>query len=393
MASAVLLALAFSAILSQLADPPDGDSGPSAETPVSARISVNPSIAAAPASGHAQDELGLSSEVTGQSPWPGWVWLDGKRVSAESSDPSVRVLASRVPGGVAVAVANPGSAPALLRLEVKMPSGRYTIERLLFGPEGCRTERLQCLAQQQTGWLQKPGYLAAGTVAVYRFVDYASTAEASYRRAAERARAYRTVSASQSARLLAALRECPWMLTRARQALMSGDALPALPPIHRALLAVRHAQAVCGNAPASGTAARALRDRIASELDTLEDALGECSVAALGLVPSAWMESEASDDSRQSVHIRVRNAGSQSVSAVKLWLTGPSGCIVEPTDQAVFGTLRPGQAATAEYSAHMASKQANADTEALANPRFDGLVAHLSYYRDQAPAHVRIMVR
>jgi hypothetical protein len=178
------------------------------------------------------------------------------------------------------------------------------------------------------------------------------------------------------------------MIERAGRLMSQRDASPALRYVHRALLGVRHAQAVCGNSGGSGKAARALLEQISNALAELEAALGECSVAALGLIPSASVDAQSTaPDGKLAVEVRVRNAGAASVTAVKLWVTGPPGARIEPEDQAVFGTLKPGQTATAQFS--MKPKESSAAGGAT----HEALLGHLSYYRGQAPAHVRIAAR
>ncbi|NLI00641.1 MAG: hypothetical protein GX446_14235 [Chthonomonadales bacterium] len=388
MASALLVTVAIVTVGQQLLTPDDGEPSNQTAPAVSATILVDYEKAATAVTAGSLNDLRLSDSHADALPWQGWVSLDGKRVEATSDHEAVHVAASRIPDGVAVAVSNPGAGPALLRLHVRMPAGRYTIERLVFGPDGSRIERLQSNALNSAGAIQKPGYLPGGTGAVYRFVDYASAAARAYRRALQHARSYRSVNSRQSAIMVSALREWPWMLTQAQKLLIRDDAVEALKPIHRALLGVRHAQAVCGNTPASGPAARQILDRMSDELLALENALGECSVAALGLLPSA---TSGTAEGRVSVDVRVRNSGSHTVSAVKLWVTGPHGSSVEPSLQAVFDSLRPGQAAMAAFTA--TSKGVGAtDGEGSAIGPSD-LQAHLSYIRDQAPAHVTIAVR
>lgn len=394
-ASALLVLAALGAVLVQGVRDTENDQAPAPAAPVSASITVDAAAAPVEQNGSAVEALGLAPADGAPEPWRGWVWLDGRRVPSECDAPEVRVLATRLREGVAVAVHNPGAAPALLRLNVRLQPGRYTIERLVFGTEIARNatiERLQCGALEARGVIRKSGYLEPGSGAVYKFVDYARLAGASYRRVAQRVQKYRAVNATQSRKLETALRECPWMITRAGALMSRKDATPALRYIHRGLLAVRHAQAVCANAGGSGQAARAGREQIADELVTLESALGECSVAALGLSPSASVEVGRSAGvppatDAVSVWVKVRNSGPATVSAVKLWVTGPGSMVVEPSDQAVFGTLRPGQTAQAEYKVRRRS--GDEPNEAA----WSGILGHLSYYRDQAPAHVRIAVR
>ncbi len=394
MASALILVLAVSAFVKQVTRPDGNETETqSVGQPIEARVSADHASLGKDTEGDAAGKLGLAARDDGTPPWDDWANLDAKRVASESSHERVRVVASRIPDGLAVGISNVADAPASLRLEVRLPRGMYTIERLVLGDAGPRVERLQSAAVDTGGSIKKPGYLGPGTCAVFRFVNHASRASNAYRRAAQQSRAYRVVSASSSARLVSALKECPWMLNRISKLLAGEGAGEALAPIHRAILGVRHAQAVCGNMAASGKAATAMRDRIAAELDELESSLGECSVAALGLVPSAYV---SENDGSTQVRLSVRNSGGESVSAVKLWLTGPRGCAVEPSLQAVFDVLRPGQTATADFTASMAGEpRANgADTGQGAPAGLKGaLCGHLSYFRGQAPAHVRIEVR
>lgn len=374
-ASAVLLALAASVVL--LSTLRNSQQETSHELTVAGPVLLRVDAAREAQGPHEQASVVLLGDAAGrgEAPWHGWVWLDGPRLEVETEGNAVRTVAARIPYGVAIAVYNPTESPLPLRLSVTLPGGRYVAERLVFSDGGRRLERLQCAR----GHSEKPGMLPPASGAVYRFTNPMARASAAYKRCMQRIFELRSARADQARKLAASLRECPWNLTRGSAALARSDPREALSYIHRALLTVRHAQALCSNGVGLRRIPRRSGEQIAAELDELEAALGEASVTALDLVPSATRQHSPEDAPNVwRVCVTVRNAGTESIAAIRLWATGSSDCKIEPVDAAVFDVLRPGQAASATFKATV---EADGPCD---------LAGHLAYVRKNAPAHVRL---
>jgi len=333
------------------------------------------------------------------APWDGWVWLEGARLKAEADQDAVRVVAARIPHGIAVAVYNTSTAPADLRIAARLGPARYTVDRLVFEPAEVsapdrlpNVERLQSVLIEAVGMAEKPGRLPPGAGAVYRFVNQASVASEAYRRAMRSISQVSGAAASQRRKLTTALRECPWLLTQVQTLLNEKDPEPALKALHRALLTVRHAMALCTNAAGLGRMGKSRAAAISGDLADLEAALTECSVASLNLVPSAREQVDPDyPHGRSKVVVAVHNAGALTVRAVRLWATGTSGRVVEPGDAAVFDALGPGQAASATFRVMGPAEDASESGSGTGAAASEAIVGHLAYFRASAPAHLRFV--
>jgi hypothetical protein len=300
---------------------------------------------------------------------------------------------------------NASPSPADLRLAARLGPGRYTVDRLAFGPTEAggaasatdatvnhspTIERLQSVLMKANGMTEKPGLLPPGAGAVYRFVNHASVAAEAYRRAMQGVSRLTGAAASQRRKLTSALRECPWLLTQAQKLLTRSDPEPALKALHRGLLTVRHAMALCTNAAGLGRMRKDRAAAIAGDLADLETALTECSVATLDLVPSARERPDPSDPQGScKVVVAVQNTGALTVRAVRLWATGTPGRVVEPGDAAVFDSLRPGQAASATYRVTAPSEPTSESGTDAGSGSSAKILGHLAYFRASAPAHLR----
>lgn len=320
------------------------------------------------------------------APWHAWVWLDGPRLRAESDVPGLRVVAARIPDGFAVLLYNPGEAPIAYQLATRMLAGRYTVDRLVFSGSSRQLERLQSIGLAKTGDAAKPGVLPANSGAVYRYVNHVSRASAAYRRAMQQIAGLRTTSPTQYRQLSGAVRECPGLLSRAQTDVKSSDPDLGLRSLHRALLTVGHATALCRNATGARRVNRERGALIEKHLSALEASLVESSIASLNLVPSASARLSADRDGEMAFVVAVRNAGTRTVNGLRIWATGDDGLSVEPGEAAVFSSLRPREAVTAEFRVKVSKSDGR-----VRSPEdvLGSLYGHVAYVRASSPAHLR----
>lgn len=378
----ILLTVALAALLRDT--PPDRDAPIIVPPAIHADVTVDSTSVV---QDHTTPAVGVLPEKPEAAPWHGWVWLDGPRLEAASDVPSLRLVAARIPDGVAVLLYNPSEAPIAIQLATRMPPGRYTIDRLMFSGASRQTERLQSCALEKTGDVRKPGVLPANSGVVYRYVDHVARAAGTYRRAMQQINRLRSTSPTPYRRLAGALRECPGLLSRAQTAVRASDPEPGLRALHRALLNVGHATALCRNATGTRQVNKEHGALIEQRLSDLETSLVESSIASLNLVPSASARvSPNESDAGVSVVVAVRNAGTRTVNGLRVWATGDKGLSVEPGEAAVFASLRPRESVTAEFRV----KANPSDGRALATDDILGcLYGHVAYVRASSPAHLR----
>jgi len=341
-----------------------------------ALIRVDASKACAAGEQSAWAVISAGQMTSDAPPWDGWVSFEGQRIGVETDNAGLRAVAARIPDGIAVAIYNPGPKPIAICLRTALMPGRFMAERLVFSADGKRVERLQ----SARGVSEKPGVIPPASGAVYRYVNPMAKASSAYRRAMAGIAALKSVRADQSRRLASALRECPWLLTQASSSIGGSNPSNALASIHRALLIVRHAEALCTNAVGLRRIPRAAGEKIAADLASLEEALAEASMTALDIVPSAQWHRDTNDPVGVcTVTVKARNAGCETVSSLRLWATGEDGCRVEPADAAVFDVLKPGQSAAATFKVTVTGDSS-----------VEKLAGHVAYYRKSAPAHLRL---
>lgn len=309
----------------------------------------------------------------------GWASLTGPRVEAVADAEKPEVAAIRLPAGAAVFVRNSSEEPIAFRLSVRLPRGRYAVDRLVQSEGGASAERLQSVVCTASRPAEKPGAVQPRTVVVYRFVNPVVSSGAAYNRALRAIANLRSGYAAQYRRLVGALAECPWNIAQAQACSTSSDPTPLLEHVHRALLTVRHAQALCTNGVGLRRIPAGIGERISTELDALESWLTESSVAALCLVPGAKATPVAGGAGSYQVAVTVRNAGPRPVTALRLWAKGTEDARVEPSDAVVFPTLKPGEQASATFQVTLPEGAAPSE-----------LSGHVGYVARNAPAHLRV---
>lgn len=320
----------------------------------------------------------------GAPPWRGWAPLEGTRVVAFCNAPILSVYAVRVPQGAALLIANHAEARTPFRVQVRLPRGVYTADRLVFDMQNAETpthiERLESVVLAGDARLTKPGQLEPGHAAVYRFLNRGARAEAAFRAVKEQIRPFAGSCPREFQKLMAPLHECEDHVAALSSGITPDLRYAALPNIHRALLTVSHAQTLCQNfrneGRLGGEGAGALEDA----LNQLENELVALSAGCLNLVPD--MAVTAPDLARPAVRqvtIALTNAGGRSVSFVRIGADAPTGSTVQPAEQAMFGAVRPGETVRATFTVQLGE-----------TAKARSITADIAYYAAGAPAHLRL---
>ncbi len=355
---------------------------------------------------------------------------------------ALQTYAVRFGEGITLGLANRSDRALPIRVTLRLPRGVYTVERLTLSPAptdktgsadavthdlpaaqaappdptsdpasasgpfptaDARLERLESRFLAQAGAVVKTGVLEPGQICLYRCVD--------------QSRAARLALLDLDAQLRTLAASAPGPARRLRTLLHEGDAyLGALASggsggarrlnsVHHLLLLVGAAQSRHRNYQARHAVGAEAGAAVMGALERATDALAETSAVLLGLVPqisiatapaappAAVGPSPASGahtaglpapaDSRAAITVALTNAGTQSVTMVKLGLDSsalPSGSRSDPADPAFFGTLRPGQSVRAVFHLHCPVSREF--------PR-RLCVGDVSYFAASAPAHLR----
>lgn len=349
------------------------------DSPGTVRIEVN---STKPFDGAPTDALTVCGLIS--SPWVHWVSLEGTRLTGSSSSEKIPVYAARVPDGTAFLLVNNDPAKANFKVGVRLSRGVYTIERLTFDPKSPETlpryERLESVVQGGTGTISKPGWLLPGTAAIYRFTNRSAQTASAFDGVMNAVRAFMSSHPSEFRTVIAPLRECEGNVGALSHGISPGKRDESLRHIHRALLTLAQAQSIAQNLRGQGRLNAEDSEALANALNHLEAMLTELSAGCLNLIPA--VEIASPDPAKPQMHdvtVSLLNAGSQPVSMVKLGATAPSGCAIEPQEQALFSSLAPGETAHATFHVRM-------EGEATAN----SIVGDVAYIAARVPAHLRI---
>lgn len=321
--------------------------------------------AAAPAASQ-----GAGAEPVG---WEQWCALTGTRLSAKSSADSLPVYAARIPSGTAILIANHSEGPAEFQLALRATRGVYTVERYCVdfppdpasasaaGPaqdpaaantaDAAHVERLESVILGGKGTLRKPGRLPAGSLAVYRITNRSAQVQSAFDAAMQAMRALRAGHSGVYGRLMTPLSECADNVARLSDGIQPDERYGVLRYIHRALLTLAQAQALCRNFQSEGRLPEQRAAALGTALDGLEESLSELSGGCLGIVPGIVVGPPSADHpNTREVEVTVANTGSQSIAVVKIGAAAGKGCSVQPADLALFRELKPGEVAKARFT-------------------------------------------
>jgi hypothetical protein len=295
----------------------------------------------------------------------------------------VPVFSSRIPGGLALCAANHREAPARLALAVALPAGIYTVERLVWSIDAAdpapHVERLQSVLLEKAGWLKKSGQLNAGEAALYRFLRQDAQVQTSYRAIKKYLWQLKGTRRTEYRWLSVPFGECESNLGLMALGPRHGRKFNRAKYIHRAIVTLAHAQSLCRNFRMQGRLDQYGRP-LEEELDRLESALDEMSLACLGLAPGIALDlPDPSHPERATLTVSLANYGGQTIGFVKLGADGPKGARVSPPDTIVFQSVRPGQVVRTTFRIGLPPKCGPGD-----------IIAHIAYLAPRTPVRVRI---
>ncbi len=401
------------------------------------------------------------------------------RVTASSdlSSDALGVYAVRSENGVTVCLVNRADARLNTTVATRLPRGVYTIERLTERQEkqekekdGTRllslpnassnssssdssfnassssafssassVERLEQLEGYDlgaTGVVSKPLCLEPHQMCLYRYMDVARTARASWQEVFGQLGLMARDHAAQARRLGTMLHEADGYVSGVRGETRHNSLESRLGCVHHLLLVTAQAHSLHHNYQMRHTVDETEGRAVMAALDRLTDALSETSATLLGLVPQIDVtplpapsstqtgaganpnnavarpasfplsgltgkankkeETEGSapnlrDKSKgagtaaneRAVTVTVANTGTRTVGNVKLGLNMnllPFGMTCEPSDPAYFGALGPGQTIRATFHLRAKPGQTLHDMP---------IVGDVSYFAGTAPAHLR----
>src|SRR5262249_39580053 len=174
--------------------------------------------------------------------------------------------------------------------------------------------------------IKKSGSLAPGAASIYRFTNCAARTYLTYRKVRMDLTALKAASPPAFRRIMVPLREC-WDHVGAVTSGGVRNKEAGLKHIHRALLTLAHAQSLARNFTSEGAAGSKTARPLSNDLDGLQKSLTSLSMVLLELVPGATVSApDSADPMVRQVTVSMANAGSRSVSFVRLGAAAPSGC-------------------------------------------------------------------
>ncbi len=325
----------------------------------------------------------LTPPASGSEPvWANWITLAGARLNALTGDEAtVPAYAQRQPDGFAVVIVNHSRAKVQIRLDTRLSSGVWNIERFTFSPTESETlprlERLQSVVRDAAGSEIKPGSLSPGQAAIYRYTHRSAQVASAYRAVKSRAERVRRGHPAVYRRLRPPLEECSAHVERILNGSAAKQRYANIRSIHRALLTVAHLLTLAKNARQEDLPVPEA-DALLETLYRLEEMLAELSANSLDLVPAmAISASDPNQPQARQITVSLRNAGQRSVSYVRIQVTATDNAAIRPDEPAMFQTLRPGQSVRATFTLKLSDYGR-------------GIVARIGYYTERAPAILRL---
>ncbi len=259
--------------------------------------------------------------------WAGWD--DGERLDCTSTNESLRAVALRQSRRWTLVLWNGSDQKSRVVIEGYLPSGVYTVERLLMADGGGITlfERRNGFRQSTAGKVLRTEWLNPRSGMVLRFVERMQTAEeglGALRQAIWRSR----VSSGVLSRLAGLMREMDNHWYQVRASLRKSDMRMAARGVHRMLFL------------ASGVRVVSSKYVGAEQVDTLAesliDALSDLASAILNIVVTVRCEGGRFE-------ARVTNAGAQVWKALRI---APNVGTDEPV---VLANMKPMERAEASF--------------------------------------------
>ncbi len=268
------------------------------------RVSWSAQVADAPATPLHQF-VGASEPSDTARALGAWVgWDDAEPLLCSSTSPSIRATAMRNGRTWMIALWNDSEAKTKVTLEGELPSGIYTVERLLLTESaGISTaERRNGLVQRTNGRVQRTEWLEAHTGMLLRFSETTQTVDET-RGALRRSIWQSRTSPGVLSRLAALTREMDSHWYQVRASIRRNDVQMAARGVHRMLFLVSGIRAVSSTYGGLADVSR--------YAERLIDVLSDMSSALLNVAVMVRR-------TEQGLDVRVVNAGTQTWKALRL---------------------------------------------------------------------------
>lgn len=316
--------------------------------------------------------------------WEEWTSFKGQRLKASSTAESMPAFAWKIENGVAVCISNLTDRPADAKISLSLPGGAYQIERLVFSQASstsqAHVERLQGSIVTGKSTVTKPLRLEGGDATIYRITNLSRASQAAYSDIKVHLAKLHQSRASEYRRIMVPLKECWDNLGALSSGISAANRYDRLKQIHRALLTLAHAQSLCRNYRNEGRIDETTGGALMAALDRLQNSLADTSAVCLNLVPNIETNPvDPADPAARKVTISIANGGEREVSLVRIGAAGPNGAKIEPADEAMFPTLKPGETVRATFSIRLPE---GVEQRAC--------TAQIGYFTARSPAHLRV---
>ncbi len=337
-----------------------------------------------------------------------WSRLNGRRVqAAESPESNLEIYAVSSPDGASIFLQNHADRFITLDVRTILPAGIYSGEQLTISPGDrsaqLKMQRLEGALLSAKKTLSKPVSLVPGQLKILKFTDSARAARAEYGNLQNRIHQMAAMHLDAASKLKRIFREAePYFGGLSMNERVRGDS-KRLGCIHRILLYTSQAESFQHNMIERKHGASDIDKLVMHSLEQLASDLSDTSAVLLGLVPQIENESSTppitaensnkhalittsisrQDQENYSIRVSLSNTGHSPVTLVKIGLDisrlAP-GTIIDPSDPAVFATLRPGQTARAIFQI------SNSGDEKMSRKKLRG---DISYFAESSPAKLR----
>jgi hypothetical protein len=309
--------------------------------------------------------LHLSEDSSTPAPWTRWVENSAGFLASRTAYENAPVVAVRTPTGVTLLVANRTEEPIKLRVAVKVGRGVHTLDSLSCDPK--MPNSCQVPVRSQARILGKPGFLAVtlecapGKVAAVNVTNRIATAQAARRELGTAMMALKASYPAEDRRIRVPLNECDSHLGAVLSGIRPESAGMAIRHIQRSILTLAHAQMLCRNSMGLKRVSQQSGEPVRIALDKLDSAMAELSAATLGLTPNVAISNAQSETNpSRTLTISLVNQGSTPIESVRLGAASPPATKVQPSDEAVFTSLKPGQTVTATFTVQLGEMAATA---------------------------------
>jgi hypothetical protein len=249
---------------------------------------------------------------------------------------------------------NNDESKAMSTLKLYMPAGVYSIDQINFSlldkDTSLQKTRLSPVLLGKAGVLQKPIWQKPHTGSFLRIVNRESQSAEMCGRVWEGLRQMQKQNMTCYRHLRNSFMECSENVSIISRGVNSANRYDRIRNIHRALLNLAHTRSLFSNYVGDGQLDREGNAQVEEGMKSLDASLTDMSMGCLGLNAQINIEPGTVDSPDfQRVVISLSNGGGMSVANVRIGLEVPEGVHAEPSLEAMFGNLAPGQSASAAF--------------------------------------------